>query len=362
MERGRHKAGLRNRVVTDPRCASMAVGSVPHVDPEAAVALVLKATPEVPTWPQLPRRAYRENMYVQFTEGLPGVVVDDAAQRVYVRDEIPAEEVLQFLDAYESGDPAAFAVSPAHAATLPLLGRALRDLETIGSPPPFVKGQITGPVSFALTVPREDRRALFFDDTMRDIATRLLTRKARWQADLLAAWSPSAVPLVMVDEPCLTQVGSAVVNVPMEPAMDSLGACLESVDCLSGIHVCGGTDWERILSLPVDVLNFDAADHLQSVIAHREAVGVFLTEGGFIAWGAVPNDERALARSPEETAALVVQGAEDLAAVGQGPTVDGILRASFISPACGTGALSLELAERCFALVAETTAFLRARL
>jgi hypothetical protein len=356
--RGLRKPSLAARNAAPPRCAAMAVGSVPYVDPAEALRLILERTPEIPAWPQLPRRSYLENMYVQFTEGLPGMVVDEPGLRAYVQLDAAAEEIGPFLEKLDGGDPAAFAVSPSYAAALPMLGRALTSIEM---PPPFVKGQITGPVSFGLSVPFEDRRAILYDDTFRDIATKLLSAKARWQADLLALWAPASVPLIMVDEPSLTQAGSAFVSIPEAIAFPALEECLGAIDCLTGIHVCGGTDWGRVIGLPLDVLNFDAADHLDSLLSHADAVAGFLTEGGMLAWGAVPNDERAFTLTAEVVGGRMIDAAGALARLA-GSEVDTVLAASFVSPACGTGSLPVEVAERCFALAAETSCWLRARL
>jgi len=356
--RGLRKPSLAAHHVAPPRCAAMAVGSVPHVDPAEAMRLVLERTPEIPAWPQLPRRSYLENMYVQFSEGLPGMVVDEPGLRAYVQLDAAAEEIDAFLERLDSGDAAAFAISPGYAAALPTLGRVLTSMET---PPPFVKGQITGPVSFGLTVPFEDRRAILYDDTFRDIATKLLSAKARWQADLLSRWAPASVGLIMVDEPSLTQAGSAFVSIPEAIAFPALEECLDAIDCLTGIHVCGGTDWGRVIDLPLDVLNFDAADHLDSLLSHGDAVAGFLAEGGILAWGAVPNDERVFSLTAEVVGGRMVDAAGALARLG-GSDVDAVLASSFVSPACGTGSLPVETAERCFALAAETSVWLRARL
>lgn len=51
-----------------------ALGSLPIVDPSAACDLMTQCFPAIPVWPQLPKRTYLENMYVQFSESLPGVV------------------------------------------------------------------------------------------------------------------------------------------------------------------------------------------------------------------------------------------------------------------------------------------------
>jgi hypothetical protein len=354
--RGIRKATLSPKPKAGPRCAAMAVGSVPYVDPRPAMDLVMRSTPDIPAWPQLPRRDFRENMYVQFTEGFPGLRLDAVRERVYVLDDPPAEEFTVFFEALESDEPARFAISQDYAAAIPLLAEALADAH-----PAFVKGQVTGPVSFGLGLPREDRRATLYDDTLRDAAVELIVMKARWQLEMLAAIAPGSTPLIMVDEPSLTQMGSAFVSIPEALAFPALERCLNALPCLAGIHVCGATDWTMMASLPVDVLNFDAADHLDSFLAHGEAIARFLAEGGLLAWGVVPNDERARDLDADVTGARVLEGAERLAKMG---AVDAtaILEASFVSPACGTGALSPELAERCFALTAQTSSWLRTRL
>jgi len=354
--RGLDKPTLRTFSARPPRCAAMAVGSVPYSDPETAIALVMGSTPEIPTWPQLPRRTFHENMFVQFTEGFPGVRLDEERERIYVLDELPTDELLTFVEALEAGDPSRFAISPDYAAALPLLKQALTQCD-----PPFVKGQVTGPISQGLALPREDRRALLYDETLRDIAVNLIVMKARWQADLLSRWASGAVPLIMVDEPSLTQMGSAFVSIPEDIAFPALKQCLDALGCLTGLHVCGATDWGALSALPVDVLNFDAADHMQALLTHREAVATFLGEGGMLAWGVVPNDARSWEKTPEETGTAVLEGAEALAEAG-GQSVEAVLEMSFVCPACGTGALTPVLAERCFALSSETSAWLRKRL
>jgi hypothetical protein len=322
---------------------------------------ILRWTPEIPAWPQLPRRSFLESMYVQFSEGLPGAVVDIQQRRFYVIDEPPAEEVAEFLQRLGQNDPSLFAVSPARAAGIPAFESALRVLTEYGEGPAFVKGQVAGPVSFGLTVLREDKRSLLFDDTQREIATTLLVNKARWQQDLLRRWAPASVPLIVFDEPYMAQMGSAFVNVPPELCYPLLEECLAPLDCLTGIHICGGADWGAVAALPFDLLSFDAVDFFDSVVTQRETFAAFAEEGGLLAWGVVPNDDRALAVESEETARRLLDGAAMLEKTGA-VSVEEVLARSFVSPACGTGAVPLEIAERCFRLSFETSVWLRERL
>ena len=86
-----------------PGLRSMAAGSLPQTDPATACQLSLERL-DIPTWPQLPRRSFLENMYVQFSERFPGVVVKD--ERIYVdRDRDLDSELEQLYVAYLTGDP-----------------------------------------------------------------------------------------------------------------------------------------------------------------------------------------------------------------------------------------------------------------
>jgi hypothetical protein len=335
----------------------MAVGSVPHADATAAMQLMLRYTPDILAWPQLPQRSFLEQMYVQFSEGLPGRIIDASEEVLSVEDEVPPEELMEFLEALESGDLGRFAVSPEYAAGLGPLEEVLAQ-----AAPAFVKGQVVGPVSFGLAVTTRSKKALLYDQTMLEVVTALVKAKALWQEALLRAWGHRSEPVVVFDEPYLTQLGSGFVSLPVEAVYPPLSECMGALSCLVGIHVCGGTDWAGIVErLPVDLLSFDAADHLDSALAHAGALTGFVAQGGLIAWGAVPNDERAWDLSPETVAAAVREGAQALSAA-PGLSVATVLSQSFVSPACGTGTLSEELAERCFALCHATSQLLREEL
>ena len=57
-----------------------AMGILPHTDLEAALALALSV--DIPFWPQLPKVSYYEDMYVQASEGFPGILLDLENQRI----------------------------------------------------------------------------------------------------------------------------------------------------------------------------------------------------------------------------------------------------------------------------------------
>jgi len=59
------------------------IGSLPYVDIDKAVGLVLENLPQIPYWPQLPRGGYKENMVAQYTEAMPCVKVDETGEGIF---------------------------------------------------------------------------------------------------------------------------------------------------------------------------------------------------------------------------------------------------------------------------------------
>ena len=51
--------------------SATAIGSLPHTDADVACEIMFKSLPEIPCWPQLPKISTKEEMCIQYTEGLP---------------------------------------------------------------------------------------------------------------------------------------------------------------------------------------------------------------------------------------------------------------------------------------------------
>ena len=61
-----------------------AIGSMPFPDPDYAVKVSLERLPDAPIWPQLPKLGLREQMEVQYSEGIPCAVIDEEKKRMYI--------------------------------------------------------------------------------------------------------------------------------------------------------------------------------------------------------------------------------------------------------------------------------------
>ena len=323
-------------------CKPMGIGSVPNQDAGSAWNTILDYFPEIPFWPQLPKRSYLENMYVQFSELIPGRVLDLENERFYIdqtQDLQPETE--EFYNAYLSNDLDAFGITREYCeglySGLELVKKNPKVFEGIE----FIKGQITGPTSFGLQVMDEQMKPILYNDMLHDIAVKNLQRKAQWQEARLKEINRNTI--ISVDEPYLSSIGSGFLNLNRSQVISDIETIFKPLTGRKAMHCCGNTDWSLILETSLDIMLFDAYNYFKNVILYSSELQSFLDRGGHIGWGIVPTTADALAR---EDAAKLIRKIEAgvQALVDKGFDRDLILHRSFITPACGLGTLPPEQA------------------
>jgi methionine synthase II (cobalamin-independent) len=331
-------------------CLPTAIGSMPHTSPDEACAVIMKYLPDIPIWPQLPRRSPRENMIIQFSEGFPGVVTN--GDKIHIEPSVSFESELEqiYVDC-EQNNARRYGISPEYAAGLhAFLSKAA------GSK--IVKGQVTGPITWGLAVTRQDGLGILYDDTLAEVMAKFLRLKASWQENILKEISPN--PIIFVDEPYLVSLGSVFTPIPEEKVPVLLEEVLRGIKGTKGLHCCGNTDWSVLLDTSADILSFDAYNCGSSLSTHSARVKSFLQRGGNIAWGIVPNEEEALAK---ESLSSLRDRLEDTMApfARDGIKFKQIIAQGLITPSCTLASLSLEAANQTLELTAKLSRDLRSR-
>jgi len=328
---------------------------MPHTDPQKACALITRYLKNIPAWPQLPRRSFLENMYAQYSEGFPGVVVQGDSIFVDPSREDVHKQLEELYAAYLENNTDKYPIGPDHAAGLHSF------LSLTGPAPMAVKGQVVGPLTWGLTVTDQNRRAIIHDEVLGDAAARLLRLKAGWQEKELAKISRNTI--IFVDEPYMSAYGSStsagVFSSP-EKIVELLDEVFAGISGLKGLHCCGNTDWSVLLKTNLDILSFDAYSYADSLLLYPAEIKKFLDKGGAIAWGIVPNDEDSLA---QESAASLQDRLEEAMApfTRNGIRFKDMIAQSLLTPSCGLASLREEATTRALELLTGLSARIRKR-
>ncbi len=340
--------GLPNITVT-------AVGSMPHSGADDAVELILQSLPTAPHAPQLSMANPREQMWIQCSENLPRFVVDLDNIKYYfdtTGDYTSDIETFygHYLDVMDGGSAEYFKIGPEYGKGIHVFFQKLRKLP---KKPSVVKAQVTGPLSFALTIPDESGRAIFFHDTFRDIAVKGMAMKAIWLVDQLKNLSENVI--IFYDEPCLSAYGSsAYMGVSRS---DVIAALNETIDAATargatlGVHCCGNTDWGLLMETNTRIVNFDAVDYMDTLPIYTPQLNDFLSRNGILAWGAVPNDYRLSSETAEKVIDRIQKGIDQLGDAGVDRSL--LIEKLLITPACGCAGLTMDLAEKAYSIMSQ---------
>lgn len=346
---------------------ALAIGSLPHNTVESAMEVVKKDFSEIPFYPQLSNINRNEDMTIQFLEGLPSFLPSNESFEIDTESEKFFEDLESFFTDYEEiiADTDTeilekYAISKEFSSTFPEFEKIIKNTK-----PQYAKAQIIGPFTLAAMLTDQNGINAIFDETLREIVVKLLTLKVLWQIKHIKQANPTTIPIIFMDEPTLSQLGtSAYLTISEKDVVDMLAEISEIIyqnGGISAIHCCGKCDWTILIKAKADIINFDAFAFSEHLGLFAQEIDKFLQDGGKLAWGLIPTlDVEALKNI---TLADLIkdfgQGIKYLTNKGIDEKL--IIDNSLITSSCGAGSLSVELAQKAMDLVFELSNELRKR-
>ncbi len=327
-------------MMTIPPYSTTGIGTLPVKDPVQAAEFCLKSF-DIPFWPQLPAVSFREQMIPQYSEGMPSLRSDESKGSVWVeRDE---EQIARFHE--NCGEGARIAISRDHAqglyAFLDLIKTRRFD---------FLKGHVTGPLTFTLGLTDREGRAIYFDEELREIALMLLQAKARWQIEALGRHASQVI--IFIDEPIVSALGSTaymgVEEAETVRLISSLSEAIKKAGGIPAIHCCGRADWGMLLSTGISILNFDAYGYGDTLAIYPDEITGFLKGGGYLAWGIVPTTEAIDSEDPDSIRRIFD---ERMGALSRKVPESLLRERILLTPSCGTGSLSVAQSLKAFQIL-----------
>ena len=331
--------------------SATAIGSLPHTNAEVACEIMFNSLPDIPCWPQLPKISTKEEMCIQYTEGLPCIKIHEDGKTVSIDDTQDTSVGLErFYELFLKNDPDLFAISPACAAGFYTMLNKLKNQPSKAIR--AVKGHVIGPITLAGSLKLSSGITALYSEEFFDVIIKLISMKALWQFTKLSQYGLPVI--IFADEPYLTSFGSAFMNISRERAISALNEVYETVQArggLAGTHCCGNTDWAMLMESKVDVVSFDAYEFMDKYLMYWREIKAFLDRGGYLAWGIVPTSSKVINVSLNDLVKKLEEGIQFLISKGISRTL--IQQRSIITPSCGTGTLTIAEAERVMALTYE---------
>lgn len=317
------------------------IGSLPHHSARDAASLVLDSF-DIPFWPQLPGLSFKELMIPQYSEGLPFLKIDAQKESLWI-ERNSSDELERFYESWT--DQSRIAISQDYAQGMYAFLRAVRTRSF-----PYLKGHVTGPLTFTLGLKDHTGKPAYFDEEFREISLMLLKAKTRWQIDQIRQHTQEVI--IFIDEPILSALGSSgylgVSEAETSRLLKELIDVIRGEGGISGIHCCGNADWPLVVNCGPDIINFDAYDYAETLALYPEEFSAFLAKGGYLAWGIIPTSDAIGAETPESIKIRFEKGIKQLS---RNIPEDLLMSQLLLTPSCGTGARTVEETLKVFQLL-----------
>jgi hypothetical protein len=316
-----HASSLPN----DLKSPITGIGSLPFTLSEEAIRFVIDLSPEIPYWPQLPRRRQGEGMIQQFVAQARPFLAARERQVGYAITERNG-----FLEALAASEGA---LDVEHASGFFAFCEALRRERFPHAR--VLKGQLTGPWTLASTLYTGQHPALQ-DEPLRAALVNHLSLVAAWQVGELSRFRRPI--LMQVDEPAFMSVRDAESIALARSMLAPVLTAIRAAGAIPMIHCCARPSRELFHALATP-LSLDASTYGTecSLISHDESLpGLAL---GLAAVHASP---------ATESSSMVNAFREHF-----GANADSLAAQSLVTPVCGLALASASEARRSFELAAQ---------
>lgn len=259
------------------------IGSLPFVDLKKSIEFIKRYFKDIPFLPQLPKLNFREDMNIQMIEKMPGIKLKER-KIIFSYSE---EDILNSYQKIEENDIEYFKISKE-------FGIGIYELLNTTFEGFFLKGQLSGPITFLSTVKDIEGKPLIFNEIFEDIFIKILGMKGLWLAHKIE--ERKKIPIIFYDEPVMASFGSAFFPIDKNRIMNIFTELIKFLrernnNVLLGIHCCGNTDWNIFLNLDIDILSFDAFAYFENFFIYWDEIKKFLQNGKIIAFGIVPSTD-----------------------------------------------------------------------
>lgn len=278
------------------RCIPL--GALPYENVESATKMMAKLFDKMPYLALLPKIEDEASVLKQTLENIPGIEFKN--KRVYLKagTKSYANALLQLDKAFNSPDKENLEPYSVNSA---FLEKYLQIIKKFKSPNAVIN--LTGPFTISQILINAAEEQMLADKSYRKLFIQSVCIKALWIIQKIKEVSPSTVPLIILEEPMLGQLGNIKrenEEITIDLVTNMFAKVIEKIKAegaLVGIQCMGKCDWKIPINAGVDLISFDAYNNPNNLCIIPEKIIEFLERGGKINWGIVPAMSEAIIKS-----------------------------------------------------------------
>lgn len=270
---------------------------LPYENEEAVTRMMVKLFEKTPSLAILPAVSTDDNLTRRTLGGIPGVKLKDKKLVLKVDTNSYKNGITKLDKAYNSPDLKNlehFAIES------PFLDKYLQMIKRCNCANAFVS--LLGPFTVSQMLNQAAEEQFLIDKTYRKLFIQAVCVKALWIIEKIKEVNPSTVPVIILEEPLLANLGDLkreneeITNDLVINLFAKVVEKLKEAGAYVGVQCMGKCDWKIPMAAGVDLISFDAYNNPNNLCIMPEQIIEFVARGGKINWAIVPTTNETIVK------------------------------------------------------------------
>lgn len=265
-------------------------GELPYESLEAVTRMMAKLFEKNPYLPTLPNLEAENNLIVRTLSNIPGISFNEnGGLQINISTNAVKSELKDLDRAFNN--PSGKILEPYKIDSV-FLEKYLQIIKKFKSPHAFIT--LLGPFTISQILMKVAKEQMISDKSFRKLFIQSVSVKALWAINKIKEYHSETVPIVILDETYLGQLGMLKrenEEITSELVVNMLSRVVETIKsagAICAIQCMEKCDWQVAINAGADIISFDAYNNPNNLNIIPDQITTFLKNGGHINWGIVP--------------------------------------------------------------------------
>lgn len=278
------------------RCIPL--GALPYETLESVTRMEVKLFEKLPFVAILPKISENDNIVNRTLENIPGIRFKDSKLQIKTTSNNYKQGISKLEKAFNHPNPKN--LEP-YAIKSPFMEKYLQMIAKFDSPNAIIN--LLGPFTISQLLINAADEQMLIDKSYRKLFIQAVCAKALWAVEEIKKINPKTVPIIMLEEPLLGQLGNLKrqnEEITTELVTTLFTRVVEKIKesgAIVGVQCLEKCDWQIPISAGVDIISYDAYNNPNNLCIIPGLITKFIKRGGKINWGIIPVTSEAVIKS-----------------------------------------------------------------
>ncbi len=273
-------------------------GALPYENIETATRMVAKLFEKSPFLAILPKVDLNDTVTQRTLGNIPGIKVSDKVVSLKKSGNAYKQALVKLDKAFNTQEPELLEL---YNIDCVFLEKYFQIIKKFKSPHAYIN--LLGPFTISQILMGAAREQMLTDKSFRKLFIQSICVKALCMINKIKEACPTTVPIVILEEPLLGQLGNIKrenEEITSELVVNLLQRVIETIKAagaICAVQCMEKCDWQVPIDAGADIISFDAYNNPNNLCIIPDKIIEFISRGGKINWAIIPTMTESIVKS-----------------------------------------------------------------